>query len=59
VRERLVAACRGRVAAQLDALESLRNYERRVAVKNHELGEEIFDPIEEAIQKEIYARKVK
>jgi len=45
--------------AQLGALKSLQGYERRVAVKNHELGEEIFDPIEEAIQREMYARKVK
>ncbi len=45
--------------SQLSALESLQDYERRVAVKNYELGEEIFDRVEEAIQKEMYARKVK
>lgn len=44
---------------QLAALKSLQDYERSVAVKNFELGEEIFDPVEEAIQKEMYARKVK
>ena len=45
--------------ARLAALETLQDYERRVALKNYEMGEELFDPIEEAIQKEMYARKVK
>ena len=41
------------------ALAELQDYERRVAVKNLELAEEIFDPIEERIQKELFAREVK
>ena len=44
--------------AQLEGLRVLQDYERRVAQKNYELAEQIFDPVEEAIQKEIYARKV-
>jgi hypothetical protein len=41
------------------ALEKLQDYERRVAVKNLELQEEIFDPVEERIEKELFAREVK
>jgi hypothetical protein len=40
------------------ALEELQDYERRVAVKTLELQEEVFDPVEERIQKEMFARKV-
>ena len=40
------------------ALEELQDYERRVAVKSFELQEEIFDPVEERIEKELFARKV-
>ena len=41
------------------ALKKLQDYERRVAVKHFELQEEIFDPVEEAIEKELFAREVK
>jgi hypothetical protein len=41
------------------ALEKLQDYERRVAVKNFELQEEVFDPVEERIEKELFAREVK
>lgn len=40
-------------------LEQLQSYERRVAVKDFKLAEEIFDPVESAIEKEMYAREVK
>lgn len=44
---------------QLDALKKLQDYERRVAAKNFELQESIFDPVEERIEKELFAREVK
>jgi hypothetical protein len=44
---------------RLDALRKLQDYERRVAMLNSELAEEIFDPVEERIQKELFARDVK
>ena len=44
---------------QLAALKELQNYERRVAVKNFELQESIFDPVEERIEKLLYPREVK
>ena len=44
---------------RLAALEELRDYERRVAILNFGLAEEIFDPVEERIQKELFARDVK
>jgi hypothetical protein len=40
------------------ALEKLQDYERRVAMKNLELQEEVFDPVEERIEKELFAREV-
>ncbi len=46
-------------AAQLAALKELQNYERRVAVKDYELAVSIFDPVEERIEREMYARPVK
>ncbi len=45
-------------ATQLAALEELQNYERRVAVKNFELAESIFDPVEDRILEEMYSRPV-
>jgi hypothetical protein len=45
-------------AEQLTALKKLQEYERRVAVIAIELQEEIFEPVEEQIEKEMYARKV-
>ncbi|MCZ6817363.1 MAG: hypothetical protein O7F76_11810 [Planctomycetota bacterium] len=44
---------------QLSALEKLQDYERRVAAKNYNLQEEVFDPVEAKIEEEMYARKVK
>ena len=44
---------------QLAALEELRDYERRVAVKTVELEEKYFEPVEERIEKEMFARHVK
>jgi hypothetical protein len=43
---------------QRAALTELQDYERRVAVKHLELAEKIFDPVEERIEKEMFARKV-
>ena len=44
--------------AQLKALEGLQDYERRVGVKDFELAVSIFDPVEESIEEEMYARRV-
>jgi hypothetical protein len=44
---------------QLSALKKLQDYERRVAKKNFELQERIFDPVEERIEKQMFAREVK
>lgn len=44
---------------QRAALEKLRDYERRVAVKNQEYQEKYFEPVEERIEKEMFARQVK
>ena len=41
------------------ALEKLKTYELNVAKINYELAEDIFDPVEAEIEKEMYARKVK
>jgi hypothetical protein len=43
---------------QLAALKKLQEYERRVAVIAFKLQEDIFEPVEEQIEKEMYARKV-
>jgi hypothetical protein len=43
---------------QQAALKKLQEYERRVAKINLKLEEEIFDPVEEQIHKEMYARKI-
>jgi hypothetical protein len=43
---------------QLAALEELRDYERRVAVKTLEYEEKYFEPVEERIEKEMFARTV-
>jgi hypothetical protein len=66
IRERLAALTGGgrksideMTAEQLAALKKLQNYERLVAVKNFELGEKLFEPVEEQIEKEMYPRKVK
>lgn len=44
---------------QQAGLRQLQEYERRVAVVAFELQEEIFEPVEEQIEKEMYARDVK
>jgi hypothetical protein len=66
IRERLAALTDGgtiRVEEmspeQRTALKKLQGYERRVAVKNFELQEEVFDPVEAKIEKELFAREVK
>jgi len=43
---------------QRAALTELQDYERRVAVTHLELADRIFDPVEESIEKEMFARKV-
>jgi hypothetical protein len=42
-----------------EALKKLQEYERRVGIICLELQEEIFEPVEEKIEKEMYAREVK
>ena len=66
IRERLAALTSGGTISvekmspeQRTALKQLQSYERRVAVTNFELSEEIFDPVEAEIEKEMYAREVK
>ena len=66
IRERLAALTSGGTIPvekmspeQRAALKKLQDYERRVAAKNFELQEEVFDPVEEKIEKEMFARKVK
>jgi hypothetical protein len=44
---------------QQTALKKLQEYERRAAKVNLKLQNEIFDPVEEQIEKEMYARQVK
>lgn len=44
---------------QRTALEKLADYERQVATVSFQLQEEIFDPVEEQIEKELFAREVK
>jgi hypothetical protein len=41
------------------ALKKLQTHERRAGIISFRLSEEIFDPVEEQIQKEMYARPVK
>jgi hypothetical protein len=43
---------------QLAALKKLQEDERRVAVLTMELEEKLFEPVEEKIEKELFARKV-
>ena len=46
-------------ADQQMALKKLQEYERKAAKINTKLQEEIFEPVEERIEKELYAREVK
>jgi hypothetical protein len=66
IRERLAALTNGGTIPvekmspeQRDALKKLQEYELRVAVKNFELQQEVFDPVEEKILEELFARKPK
>ncbi len=43
---------------QLAALEELQNYERRLAVTSFELEVKLLDPVEDRIERELYARRV-
>jgi hypothetical protein len=43
---------------QKAALQKLQNFERAVAVKSFKMQEEVLDPVEERIQKELFSRKV-
>jgi len=43
--------------AQQTALKELQDYERRVTTKSFELQEEVIDPVEEKIEREMFARK--
>lgn len=65
IRERLaVLTSGGRIPVekmsleQLAALKELQGYERRVAAMNFKMAQELFDPVEEQITKEMYPRKV-
>jgi hypothetical protein len=44
---------------QQAALEELQDFERRVAAISFELQEEFFEPVEEQIEKELFAQEVK
>ena len=66
LRERLAAITGGEfipvekmAPEKLDALKKLQDYERRVALLSFKLQGEIFDPVEEKIEKELFARDVK
>lgn len=43
---------------QKNALRKLQDFERAVAAKSFKLQEEVLDPVEERIQKELFTRKV-
>lgn len=66
IRERLTAITAGELILiehmspeQRTALKQLQDYERRVATVNLELQQELFEPVEEQIEKEMFAREVK
>jgi hypothetical protein len=65
IRERLAALTSGgrllvenMSPEQSAALKELQEYERRVAALDFKLAEEIFDPVEEKITRELYPRKI-
>ena len=65
IRDRLKKILGGKTLAirdmtydQRKALSDLRKYERRVGIVTFQLAEEIFDPVETAIEKELFARPV-
>ena len=62
INKRLVALTKGRsipidklTPDQLKGLKELQDFERRVTRKNFELRENLFDPVEEKIKKELFA----
>ncbi len=64
IRRRLAALTNGSTIpiekmtpSQLAALKELQSYELRVAVKDFQLQDEIIDPVEEKIERELFARK--
>ena len=66
IRERLAAITNGGTTPvekispeQRAALKKLQDYERRVAAKNFQLQKEVFEPVEERILEELFARKPK
>ena len=66
IRERLAAMTNGGTIPvekmspeQRAALKKLQDYERRVAAKNFKLQEEVIDPVEAKIEKELFAREIK
>ncbi len=66
IRERLYAVTGGGTipvesmsTEQTAAVKKLQDLERKVAVINLKLQEDIFDPVEERIEKELFSRKVK
>jgi hypothetical protein len=64
IRNRLYAITGGTVSVehltpeQLAALKKLQEVERRVAVINYDLEEELVEPVEEEIEEELFAREV-
>jgi len=65
IRQRLTALTGGTTISvaqmspeQQAALKKLQDYERKVAVVTLKLQAEIFEPVEEQIEKELYAEKV-
>jgi hypothetical protein len=65
IRERLDAITSGGTvpveqlsSEQLAALEELQNYERRLAAKTLALEEKIVEPVEDRVEKELFARRV-
>ena len=64
IRKRLAALTNGgtilvgnMTPAQQAALKELQDYERRVAAKSFQLTEDVIDPVEEKIEREMFARK--
>jgi hypothetical protein len=64
VRKRLAALTNGSTIlveqmtpAQRAALKELQDYERRVAVKNFQLTEDVIDPVADKIEREMFARR--
>ncbi len=65
IRSRVAALTRGGTLPvarmslkQRSALKELQKYELRAAAKNYQMAQEVFDPVEEKIEEELYSRKV-